>query len=171
MKGQDIVVAMMLVGAETSSDRNIPSISALIAASTSVVHDSLGRLLQAKLIRPRTHEPVTGNLLEFLEHGLRFVFPAEIGRVTRGMPTASSAPPLDAVFGHGETENEFVWPSATGETRGASLVPLYPGVLHASQIDSRLHELLALTDGLRVDDPRVRQEAASHIRARLEGKR
>jgi hypothetical protein len=169
MKGQDLVIALMLVRAESDSGRNIPALSASLGASTSVVHDSLRRLVRAGLVRPRTHAPVRPHLLEFLEHGLRFVFPADLGRVTRGVPTASSAPPLDAVFGHGETENEFVWPAATGQLRGTSLQPLHPGVPAASLRDPDLYQLLAVLDGLRVQDPRVRKEAVREIRQRLGG--
>jgi hypothetical protein len=112
---------------------------------------------------------VRPHLLEFLEHGVRFVFPAEVGRVLRGVPTASSAPPLDAIFVHGETENEFVWPAATGDARGASLKPLHPAAPTASLRDPQLHELLAVLDALRVDDPRVRSEATKEMRRRLGG--
>lgn len=33
-------------------------------------------------------------LLEFLLHGVRFVYPVERGGLTRGLPTAHAAPPL-----------------------------------------------------------------------------
>lgn len=164
MKGQDLIIALMLVRAETDVDRNIPALSELLGASTSVVHHSLKRLVRVGLVRSRSHEPVRPHLLEFLEHGLRFVFPAELGQVTRGVPTASSAPPLAEVFGHTETENEFVWPTATGQLRGTSLKPLHSGVPVASLRDPVLHELLAVMDGLRVDDSRVRKEAVRAMR-------
>lgn len=170
MKGQDLVIAAMLVRAEMDSDRNIPALSESLGVSTSVVHDSLRRLVRARLVRPRTHDPVRQHLLEFLEHGVRFVFPAEVGRVARGVPTATSAPPLDAIFAHGETENEFVWPAAAGQVRGASLQPLHPAVPAASQRDPKLHEMLAVLDAMRVDDPRVRNEAAKAMRRLLDGR-
>lgn len=34
------------------------------------------------------------SLLEFLIHGIRYAFPAEIGPPTRGVPTSYAAPPL-----------------------------------------------------------------------------
>lgn len=169
MKPQDVVIALLLARREAGPARNIPALSQALGMSTSVVHHSLGRLVQARLVRPRSHDPVVQHLLEFLEHGLRFVFPAELGRVTRGVPTASSAPPLDEVFMHGEAENEFVWPSATGEMRGTSLQPLHPGVVEASRRDPDLYQLLAVADGLRVDDTRVRRESAVAMRQLLEG--
>ena len=60
---------------------------------------------------------------------LRYVFPAEPGPVYRGMPTAHSAPPLNALIRSTET---YVWPSAEGTARGESIVPLYPSVPDAA---------------------------------------
>jgi hypothetical protein len=167
MKRQDVVVALQLARAEAGAERNIPALSQALGMSTSVVHESLRRLVEARLVRPRSHEPVVQNLMEFLEHGLRFVFPAELGRVTRGVGTASSGPPLVDVFMHGETENEFVWPSAQGEMRGTSLEPLHAGVVEASLRDPALYQLLATADGMRVDSNRVRREATTAMRRLL----
>lgn len=61
-------------------------------------------------------------LLEFLSHGIRYAFFAEPGPETRGVPTARSAPPLAEAIA---SDRDFVWPGAEGETRGASVSPLY----------------------------------------------
>ncbi|MDQ2659365.1 MAG: MarR family transcriptional regulator, partial [Verrucomicrobiota bacterium] len=40
------------------------------------------------------YRPAAANLREFLTIGLRYVFPAEPGKATRGFRTAQDAPPL-----------------------------------------------------------------------------
>lgn len=63
-------------------------------------------------------------LLKFLENGLRFVFPAELNAIARGIPTGHSAPVLKEFFSSSE---EYVWPYSTGKSRGQSINPLYAG--------------------------------------------
>ncbi len=163
MKAQDVAFALALLRMR-DEERTIPELSRRFGASTSVVHDAFGRLTRVRLIRPRSYEPVRRNLIEFLEHGLGYVFPAELSRIARGVPTATSAAPLRRVFERGETENEFVWPSASGDQRGTAIKPLHPGVVRAALEDPGVHELIALADGLRVDDPRIRREALKAMR-------
>lgn len=62
------------------------------------------------------------SLLEFLLHGIRYAFPAEIGSPTRGIPTSYAAPPLrDSIADSGDLPP--VWPYADGKVRGYSFVP------------------------------------------------
>ena len=93
---------------------------------------------------------------EFLVHGVKYMFPAVRGGVTRGMLTSYAAPPLNGQISAG-ADLPPVWPLATGEHRGVSLDPLYRTVPQAAGADSSLYELLALLDALR--DGRVRERS------------
>ena len=102
--------------------------------------------------------------LEFVEHGLKYVFPAIPGRIVRGMPTAHSASPLDNLI---QSSENFVWLDAHGISRGQSIEPLHPGVVQAAKKDNLLYELLALTDALRVGKSREKKLAFNEIKKRI----
>lgn len=107
------------------------------------------------------------SLLEFLLHGIRYAFPAEIGPPTRGIPTSYAAPPLrKSIADAGDLPP--VWPYADGKVRGYSLVPLHKNVPQAALEDARLYELLALVDALRNGRARERQLASRELSQRLE---
>ncbi len=107
------------------------------------------------------------SLLEFLLHGIRYAFPAEIGPPTRGIPTSYAAPPLrKSIADVGDLPP--VWPYADGKVRGYSLVPLHKNVPQAALEDARLYELLALVDALRNGRARERQLASRELSQRLE---
>lgn len=104
-------------------------------------------------------------LLEFLIHGVRYVFPAERGARARGMLTGPSVAPLAEHLAANE-EAPLVWPYARGKSRGESLMPLYDTVPKAAATDPALYALLSVVDGLRVGGARVR-EVAAHVLAGL----
>lgn len=102
-------------------------------------------LLDAEKRRARV-EP----LLEFLAHGLRYVFPAEIGPERRGIATA-------------ELAGRFVWPREGGAASGLSLAPLDACAARAS---GSARELLSLVDVLRAGRAWERALALREIRRR-----
>jgi hypothetical protein len=107
------------------------------------------------------------SLLEFLLHGIRYVFPPEAGAPTRGVPTSYAAPPLrHSIADAGDLPP--VWPHAAGKVRGYSFAPLHKNVPVAALEDARLYELLALVDALRDGRARERQLAARELTRRLE---
>jgi hypothetical protein len=63
-------------------------------------------------------------------------------------------------------EAPFVWPFEEGEDRGQMIRPLYPTVPQAASRDSVLYELLALTDAIRVGQPRERALAIKELERR-----
>jgi len=106
-------------------------------------------------------------LLEFLLHGVRYVFPAEKGSPTRGVPTSYAAAPLrKSIADAGELPP--VWPYADGPVRGYSFTPLHKNVPQAALEDKRLYELLALVDALRDGRARERELAVKELTKRLE---
>ena len=107
------------------------------------------------------------SLLEFLLHGIRYAFPAELGALTRGIPTGYAAPPLDkSIVPMGDPPP--VWPYADGSVRGMSFTPLHKNVPQAALEDAKLYELLALVDALRDGRARERELAGHELKRRLE---
>lgn len=104
------------------------------------------------------------SILEFLQYGLSYVFPQQPGALVRGIPTAHSAPPLDKLI---QSNELYVWPSAKGNARGQAIEPLYSSVVIAIEKDSKLYELLALVDALRVGRVREKQLAMEELKKRL----
>ena len=62
--------------------------------SASRLSESLERNKKAQLVDRNKKRVNTLALLEFMVHGLAYVFPAETGRVIRGVPTYVSASPI-----------------------------------------------------------------------------
>jgi hypothetical protein len=104
-------------------------------------------------------------LLEFLHHGVRYAFPAQKGSLTRGVPTAFAAPPLNATIVHDDVIP--VWPYPLGQSRGYQLTPLHKNVPEAALKSPALYELLALVDSIRDGKVRERQLAAAALKERL----
>jgi hypothetical protein len=104
-------------------------------------------------------------LLEFLVHGLKYIFPAERGEITRGIPTATGAEPLKGYFQGGV--DPPVWPYVDGTVRGPSLKPLHKSAPQAAMRDPKLYELLALVDAIRGERIRERSIAVDELRKRM----
>ena len=140
--------------------------------SASQVHAALNRLAAARLVSmdARDSRANARAAEEFLVHGMKYMFPARRGGVTRGMLTSYAAPPLNRLILSG-TDLPPVWPLATGEHRGVSLEPLYKTVPLAARTDPNLYELLALLDALRDGRARERKLAEREIRRRLQERR
>jgi len=170
LKPQDLLVCLAL------ADRGhrpwtYAELSEELGLSASEANMAVERSLSAGLLTPSSKPrgkpgPVRAALLEFLVHGARHAFFAKPGPIVRGTPTAYSAPPLLNRLQAGD-EPPLVWPDANGETRGQAIEPLYPSVPDAARRNSRLYELLALTDALRCGRARERKLAASELSSRL----
>jgi hypothetical protein len=91
------------------------------------------------------------SLMEFLEHGIHYVFPQHPGALVRGVPTAHSHPFMMKKIVSTEA---YVWPDPDGKTRCQSIEPLARSVVKAVQDDHPLYKLLALVDIIRVGKTR-----------------
>lgn len=105
-------------------------------------------------------------LQEFILHGLKYVFFPERGELTRGMPTAHAAPPLDAHFPD-SGDPPPVWPDPEGSVRGMASAPLYKLAPGAARADPALYELLVLVDAIRGGRARERATAGEELKLRL----
>jgi len=167
LKQQDIYVALKLVALKGKS-ASMQSIGESIGMSASRVHSSLHRLIRSGLvINDNGYRPMMANLNEFLVHGIRFAFVPEIGQPSRGVPTASYAPPLVESFG--AAVEISVWPDAEGEVRGVSFSPLHKSAPMAARKDPEFYELLALVDAIRGGRARERNLAIKEVSQRLSG--
>src|ERR1700690_328337 len=102
LKPQDVYVALKIVASR--SDR--PPYSQLavdLVMSPSEVHASVQRAQGSHLLHgPRLkNRPNFTAIEEFLLHGIKYVFPAERGGLTRGIPTSYAAAPLRKMIAQG----------------------------------------------------------------------
>ena len=134
MKSQDIVVLLKLVslqdqeltkgidqlrsesvGGDPYSVRNL---EALLGISKTEIAQSIKRSVASGIARKDNNKneprPSRRNLLGFITTGLKFVFPAKVGPMQRGIPTAFAAPMLKELLISGGTYN-YVWPHANGK--------------------------------------------------------
>ncbi|MDD4698583.1 MAG: hypothetical protein PHR52_13780 [Fermentimonas sp.] len=135
-----------------------------LGISQSEVSKSLKRSKYAGLLDPSGKNIMKSALFEFLQYGFRYTFPIKPGPIVRGVPTSHSAKPLSELI---ESTEAYVWPYGKGSVRGHSIIPLYPSAPEAALKDEKLHELLALTDALRVGRTRERNMAIEELNKRI----
>ena len=168
LKPQDLVVLYKQV-AQAGRSWTYASLGEALQMSASQVHRSVKRCTASGLALEKGRgewEAVRTALHEFAVHGVRYAFPAALGPVRRGIPTAFGAPPLsvDIASAPGEAP---VWPSSEGTAKGPGVAPLSANAPHAALADPGLYELLALQDALRIGRARERALAAKHLKQRL----
>lgn len=163
MRAHDIVI-LLKIAVYQDKYWYIKDIAYELGISQSEVSESLNRSKIAGLISQDKKFLMKNNLLDFLEYGLKYVYPAEKGAIQRGILTAHSAPPLNQYI---QSDKHYVWPYAQGAHRGESIEPLHPNVPQACEKDGRLYELLALVDALRVGRVREIKTAIDEIRQRM----
>jgi len=167
LKPQDVYVVLKLVAA---GSRRAPysHLALELVMSPSEVHASVRRALESGLLHGPEFEnsPRIAALEEFLIHGLKYVFPAERGELTRGVATSYGAAPLRALIAPNDDPIP-VWPYAEGKQRSVSLAPLYKTAPKAALRDESFYELLVLADALRDGRVRERKIAEAELRHRL----
>ena len=163
MRPQDIVILLKIITKKDSSWM-MKDLAYELQISASEVSESLARSAYCGLLGPDKRRIMKSNLLDFLRYGLKYVFPTQPGALTRGMPTAISAPPLNDLISSVE---QFVWPYEKGNIRGSAILPLIPTLPHACSEDPELHELAALTDALRVGKARESTLAYAELEKRI----
>jgi len=163
MRPQDVVILLKIT---TYGDKYWyqKPLSEQLFMSQSEISESVARSKFAGLLDPAGKKVFKLALMELLQYGIRYVFPQRPGALVRGVPTAHSASPLNEVI---QSEEYYVWPSGKGSVRGHSIIPLYPSVVDAVKNDSKLHELLALADALRVGKAREREIALQELKTRI----
>ncbi len=172
MKSQDVVVLFKLLsieqeqhgifGAGGSTPYAVRNLEASLGISKTEVSASINRSIASSLamrVNGRI-SPNRRNLLEFIQHGFRYVFPVRAGAPQRGVPTAFAAPMLENLL-LGAGAEVYVWPHPTGRVRGLQIDPLFASVPEAAMKDDRLYEYLALADAIRIGKQRESRLAKS----------
>jgi len=160
LKPQDLLV-LLKVAAHPSQRWTYAALGEALAMSASEAHACVKRAVAAGLaVAPARGEwsPVRPNLLEFVLHGVRYVWPATVGPVKRGVSTAFGVEPLASLLAAAPGEAP-VWAHPTGAAKGPTLSPLYRTAPQAALADPALHRLLALLDALRAGRARERSLA------------
>lgn len=163
MRPQDIVILLkiVLLGKKEWQYQNL---ARTLYISGAEINASLNRSRAAGLIdfnRKRVNKLA---LLEFLEHGLQYVFPAEPGPLSKGIPTAHSHPAMKKII---ISESNYVWPNLKGKEFGQSIDALYENQVKAAIDDPLLYEVLALVDILRAGKNREIKMGLLHLKKLL----
>ncbi len=168
LKPQDLYVVLALLSRAAPPASLYPELAALTGLAVSAVHASLKRAAASRLVLFQDRKAVVlkAALLEFLVHGARFAFPPVQGGLTRGVPTAYAAAPLNELIAP-SADPPPVWPHAKGTARGLALAPLYPSVPDAALKDARLYAALSLLDALRMGQAREREAAQKLLKAQF----
>jgi hypothetical protein len=148
MKPQDIVVLVKLFLLQ-NAEWSMTGLAESIRLSASETHAAIGRLTVSALLDTLTRKPNRAAMEEFLLRGMKYVFPATIGAQERGMPTAHSAPFWKGKIIFDEADI-YVWPYENGKNKGIAILPLYKTAPLAAECDTRLYDMLALLDVIRV---------------------
>ncbi len=133
----------------------------------STVDVSVRRLRAHGLVREHEGKRQVNRLLarDLIEKAIRWLAPADVGRIDLGVATAHAAAPLAGrLMGDAEP---VVMRLSEGPVRGRTVTPLHPNAPLAASRDPRLHELLAIVDALRIGRARDREVAIEELRARL----
>ena len=165
LKPQDIV-AILKVHSLQKASGTYSTLAQSLGMSASEVHAALSRCEAAGLYNGENRRILKQALLEFLVHGLRYVFYAQPGPLSRGLPTAHSAEPLKSKLVASPSE-VYVWPDPQGVVRGQAIAPLYRSVPQAANNDPELYALLSLIDALRVGRVREQRLAVGELEKRI----
>ena len=167
LKPQDVYVVLKIV-ADGSRRAPYAQLAVVFVMSPSEVHACVKRAQASHLLHDVSSQslPNVAALNEFLVHGLKYVFPAERGELTRGVATSYGAAPLCGSVAPG-SEPIPVWPYEEGQQRGLAFAPLYKTAPIAALRDQTFYEYLVLVDALRDGRIRERKLAEAELHRRL----
>jgi hypothetical protein len=177
MRPQDVVIILKIISSsiqkgelddsnkENTGVLNNKNIAKSLKMSEAEISESLRRSKYAGLISDiKTKKINKKAFLEFLLHGIKYVFPTHPGALVRGIPTAHSTSPLQENI---VSDELFVWEHSEGTVRGQAIEPLYPTVPKIVEEDKKLYELLALVDSIRTGTSRINSMASKELENRI----
>lgn len=160
MRPQDIVVLLKILLYDKGKWQ-FRDLAGELLLSTSEISESLTRSFQGGLVDDTKRSVFRQSLMEFIEYGLRHVFPQQTGAMVTGMPTGHSHPFFKPKF---SGEYEFVWPFDEGKSKGVAIIPLYRNAPKAVAKDEQLYKALAAVDMVRAARPREVKVALDVLR-------
>lgn len=161
MRPQDIVILLKITTFPENAGWKMMDLVTSLHLSQSEISESLNRSNLAGLIDAAKKNVMRLSLMEFLEHGIHYVFPQHPGALVRGTPTAHSHPGMKKKIV--STEN-YVWPDTDGKIKGQAIEPLSKTVVKAVKQDEQLYKLLSLVDVIRVGRTREIKIALSELK-------
>jgi DNA-binding Lrp family transcriptional regulator len=176
IKPQDIVVLAKLLVYQEDKSWSQNSIAFELCLSPSQINSAFKRLVSAGLITsyhaPNKPKPIIQACEEFFIHGLKYIFPAKLGEIVRGVPTSYSGPSLkdQIIMGNDPVP---VWPYGEGDVRGVALKPLYSSVPESviKHPDPLFYDLLTLIDAIRSGRAREKKIAIQELSKILKSKK
>ncbi|HEU5281246.1 MAG TPA: hypothetical protein VFU82_04645 [Gammaproteobacteria bacterium] len=168
IKPQDIVVLAKLLAQAGNKRWSQYSLASELCLSPSQVNSAFKRLVMAGLITPyhspNKPQPIIQACEEFFIHALKYIFPAKLGEIARGIPTSYSGPSLSNQIVPGN-DPVPVWPYGEGKERGVTLKPLYSSVPESvtKHPDPVFYDLLTLIDAIRSGRAREKQLAVQKL--------
>jgi hypothetical protein len=163
MRPLDVVVLLKIAALEKTPWLQ-KDLAQTLHVSNSEIGESLNRSRMAGLLDDTRQRLMRQALLDFLQYGLRPVFPVQPNGLVRGVPTAHSAPLFTGQF---VSQVAYVWADPNGSMMGQQIEPLYATVPLASLTDECLYGLLACADMLRLGRSREVQTAMDHLSTQL----
>ena len=160
MRPQDVAILLKIVSVN-EQDWQLVRLSHLLRISISEISESLNRSWLAGLIDYNKKRVNRQNLMEFLEHGVKYVFPQQPGAMVKGTPTAHSHPNMKKKF---ISEINYVWADSRGSAMGLMIEPFYKNQVEAVKNDETYYRLLALVDVVRVGKVREIKYALDELK-------
>ncbi len=160
LKPQDLFVLLAML-AQGGRTRNYLALVLNTGLAPSVLHGVMKRAKAAGLMKVDEegyYVVLKPQLKEFVLFGARYAFPAQLGALTRGVPTSYAAPPLNSIIAP-SADAVPVWPHAGGQVRGLALTPLHTNVPEAALRDEKIYAVLSLFDAVRAGQARERNAA------------
>lgn len=164
MRPHDVVI-LLKIASKGNRKWLMKDLAYELGISASEISESINRSMFAGLLSTDKKSIMKYALLEFLEHGFRYVYPQQPGAIVRGLATAHSALPLATEI---SSDDAYVWPYAHGKLRGQAIEPLHPKIPEAALKDVGFYELMALVDALRVGKVREQRIAIDMLKEKIQ---
>lgn len=163
LKPQDVALLVKLLSIKKEDWRQI-DLAFDLKLSQSEIAKALARLSKAGLVNNKRVNRSAA--LEFIIHAIKYMFPAEVGALVAGVPTAISSPMHEKMVVQ-SGDDVYVWPSIHGNKRGQMIKPLYPELAEAALKDPEFYGLMSAIEILRVGRARERNLAANYIEKKI----
>lgn len=160
MRPLDVVILLKKL-TRAGAEMNGKQIAEALAISPAEVSVAMERNRIAGLVDEGKTRVNVLALKDFLVYGIRYSFPVQPAGLVRGIPTASSAGPLNKIIS--SNGDKYVWPYAKGTERGQAVIPLYGNAPVAIKEDADFYALLAIVDSLRIGRSRERAVAIEEL--------
>lgn len=170
IKPQDLAVST-LFAAYPNESWPYAKLAAKLHISVSESHSSVQRCLAAGFLYKLDGKIRLNAIVysRFIEHGLPYIWPIEIGPVRNGLYAAYSAPALQKIFAPSDLpENNLLWPLDNGPDYASSIEAIHPSIPKISAEDPLLYVWFAWMEVFRLRRPRLIYEGRRWIEAALD---